>query len=120
MIEFLPESEGAVVGLRVGGKLTDADYKNVLVPRLESLIAEHGAVRLLCVMDESFEGWDLQAAWDDASLGLRHRGDFEKLAIVGGPGWVATGAKLAAFLVKGEIRIFPADQLAAAWEWLRA
>lgn len=119
MINFMPESSGSIVGVRAGGKLTAADYKGALIPRLESLFNQHGTLKVLFYMDESFDGWDLEAAWDDASLGLRHRTDFEKIAVVGGPAWVEWCIKLAGFLMKGEIRTFGRDQLKAAWEWIR-
>lgn len=120
MIEFMKESSGNILGVRAGGKLTDTDYKRVLIPRFESMFDQHGKLRVLFFMDETFEGWDLQAAWDDASIGLRHRTDFEKIAVVGGPAWVEWCIKLSWFLMKGEIRTFRRDQLAAAWEWVRA
>lgn len=120
MIEFMPESIGSAIGIRAGGKLTDADYKRDLIPRLDTLFNKHGKLRVLFFMDETFNGWDLEAAWDDASLGLRHRADFEKIAVVGGPAWVEWCIKFAGFLMKGEIRTFGRDQLTAAWEWIRA
>lgn len=120
MIEFMSESSSSVVGIRATGKLTDADYKHSLIPKLESLFSEHGKLNVLFYMDKSFEGWDLDAAWDDASYGLRHRADFEKLAVVGGPAWVEWCIKLSGFLMKGEIRIFSADQLKSAWIWLKS
>jgi len=119
MIEFLPESGGHVLGIRVSGKLTDADYKQTLIPKLESLFHQHGRLDVLFYMDEGFEGWDLGAAWDDASYGLKHRADFGRLALVGGPRWVEWCIKLAGFLMKGEIRIFPGDRLQEAWSWIR-
>lgn len=119
MIEFMPESSGNILGVKASGKLTDADYKHVLIPKFESLFKQHGKLNVLFYMDEAFEGWDLEAAWDDASYGLRHRADFNKLAVVGGPAWVEWCIKLSGFLMKGEIKVFPADQLESAWKWLK-
>jgi hypothetical protein len=118
MIEFLPESTGNVVGILASGRLTDADYKQVLIPRLEAVFAEHGKLKLLVHMAPSFEGWDLSAAWEDVTYGLRHRADFEKVAIVGGPTWVALSVQLGGFLMKGEIKIFPAGDLDSSWAWV--
>lgn len=120
MIEFMPESKANLVGIRAGGTLTDADYKAVLIPRLEALFEAHGVLDLLILFDESFKGWNLEAAWDDVSLGLRHRADFRKMALVGGPRWVELTMKLSAFLMTGEVRMFPADRLDEAWKWVRA
>jgi len=119
MIEFMSESDRNIVGIRASGRLTDADYKRDLTPRLESLFNQFGQLSILLFLEDSFEGWDLQAAWDDASLGIRHRADFDKIAVVGAPAWVEWCIRLAGFLMKGEIRTFRSDQLIAAWKWIR-
>jgi stage II sporulation SpoAA-like protein len=71
-------------------------------------------------MDERFAGWDLSSAWDDAAFGLKNRADFEKIAVVGGPNWVAWCIRFTAFLIAGEFRTYPADGLQDAWEWVKA
>ena len=38
MIKVLPESKENILVLRAVTKLTDQDYKNVLIPRSESII----------------------------------------------------------------------------------
>ena len=118
MIEFMDESTGKFVGIRIGGTLTDADYKDVLIPRLEDLFDRHGKLDCLLYLDDSFHGWEAGAAWDDMSFGMRHRADFEKLAVVGGPGWVRQGLNAFAFLMKGEVRTYPAEDIEKAWEWV--
>ena len=50
MIKVLPESKGNILVFRAVAKLTDQDYKDVLIPRLESIIREHGKARLLLDM----------------------------------------------------------------------
>lgn len=119
MFEIMPESSNNVVGVKASGKLTDIDYKQDLIPKLEGFFSRYGKLDVLFYMDEAFEGWDLEAAWDDASYGLKHRADFGKLAIVGGPAWVGLCIKLSGFLMKGEIRLFSGDALAHAWSWIK-
>jgi hypothetical protein len=118
MIEFMDESTGKFVGIRATGRLTDEDYKDVLIPRLEALFDEHGKLDVLIHLDDGFSGWEAHAAWDDASFGMKHRADFEKLAVVGGPEWVSRGLNAFSFLMKGEFRHYPADKLESAWEWI--
>ena len=119
MIEIMTESAGPVVGIHASGKLADRDYREVLIPALESRFGKHGKLRLLFFMDAGFEGWDLGAAWDDAVFGFRHLADFDRLAVVGGPEWVRVAARLSALLMKGEVRTFDADALDEAWAWVR-
>jgi len=87
---------------------------------LEERFTEHGKLRVLFHADPGFQGWDLKAAWDDTAFGFAHVADFERLALVGAPDWVVWCVKLSAFLFKGEVRVFPADDLDAAWDWVRA
>ncbi|MEM5492782.1 STAS/SEC14 domain-containing protein [Hoeflea sp. AS16] len=119
MIEFMSESSGNTLGIHASGKLTKTDYETILIPKLAELFKAHGQLNIVFYMDETFQGWDLEAAWDDASYGLMHRADFGKLAVVGGPAWVDRSIRLIGFLIKGEIRVFGSDQLAQAWQWIR-
>jgi hypothetical protein len=38
MIEFLQEGSGDIVGIRATGKLSEADYRDVLAPRIQLLL----------------------------------------------------------------------------------
>jgi hypothetical protein len=120
MIEFMSESSGNTIGIRASGKLTKADYETVLIPQLTELFKAHGQLNIVFLMGDEFEGWDLEAAWDDASYGLVHRADFGKLAVVGGPAWVNWCIKLSGFLMKGEIKVFDPGHLDQAWQWVRS
>ncbi|TCP39978.1 STAS/SEC14 domain-containing protein [Rhodovulum marinum] len=119
MIEMMDRSEGNRVAIHVTGRLHQADY-DALLPKLEELFRRHGKLRVLFYADAGFEGWDLQAAWADASLGFGHMADFDRLALVGAPDWVVWCVRLSAFLFKGEVRIFTGAELETAWDWLCA
>ena len=120
MIEVLPQSHDGMVGVRASGVLTDADYKQTLIPLLEKTIAGHGRARLLVEFADTFAGLEMAAAWDDAAFGFAHRADFDKLAMIGGPQWVVWSAKLFAPFIAGETKIFPAGQSQQAWAWIDA
>jgi hypothetical protein len=118
MIKVLPGSEGNILVLKALDKLTDQDYKEVLIPRLESIIREHGKARLLLDMGDEFHGWETAALWDDARFGLTHRNDFDTMGVVGGPRWVEWGLKLAAMAISGEIRNFSLSEREEAMNWI--
>ncbi len=120
MITVLPESTGNTLVLRAVGKLTDQDYKDVLIPRLDSIIREHGTAQFLLDMGDDFQGWETEALWDDARFGLAHRNDFTKMGVIGGPRWVEWALKLGSVLIRGEIRSFSPGERAAAMEWIQA
>ncbi len=118
MITILPESRGNVLAVKANGKLTVRDYEDVFIPKLEELIREHGKVRALLYLAEDFDGWEMGAMWDDARVGLKHRKDFEKMAVVGGPGWVQKVVRAVAPLMSGEVKTFAADELEEALHWI--
>ncbi|MEW5856587.1 MAG: STAS/SEC14 domain-containing protein [Cyanobacteriota bacterium] len=121
MFQILPESEGNIIGLRAVGKLTDRDYREVLIPTLKELMnRDHGKIRLLCLMDEEFASVEAGAMWDDAKFFLLHKNDFEKMAIVGGPKWIELIMRLFAPLMKGDVKTFSVNQLREAWDWIRS
>ena len=95
MITVLPKSKDDILVLTALGNLTDVDYKDVLIPRLESIICEQGKARLLLDLGDQFHGWEAAALWDDAHFRLTHRNDFEKVGVIGRPKWVEWGLKIA-------------------------
>ncbi len=117
-IKALPESKGNILILSVSGKLTDEDYKDVLIPRLESIIREHGKARLLLDMGDKFHGWEPKALWDDAYFGLKHRNDFEKMGVIGAPKWFEWGLKVASLMISGEIKSFYPSERKRAFLWI--
>lgn len=120
MIEVQPESQGNILILKATEKLTDQDYRGVLIPRLEAIIRRHGKARVLLDVSEDFQGWEPSAMWDDARFGVAHRGDFEKMGVIGGPRWIEWGLRLAALFVSGETRCFSPGERGQALTWIRS
>jgi len=99
MIEVEPLAEN-VVRVTAHGMLTRADYREVLTSRLEDLTERHGQLKVLFLLDEDFEGRDLDAAWDNTTFDFRHRGDFATIAVVGAQKWEEWCVRLASLLTK--------------------
>jgi hypothetical protein len=120
MIEVLPDSQEDVLIVKATGKLTDKDYKEVLIPRLESIFHEHGKARFLVELDDEFRGWEAAAAWDDLRFGLAHRRDFAKMGVVGRSQWIRPVLKLTGWLMCGDIESFFPSECGRALEWIKA
>lgn len=118
MLEIMPESGGNLLVLRASARLTAPDYEQLFIPVLEKVLEHHGTARVLLYLDEDFRGWEAQALWDDAAFGLRHRRDFEKIAVVGAPSWLEWGVRLGNALLEGEARTFGGDELSEALAWV--
>ena len=118
MIEVLPQSNGNLLVVKATGKLTNQDYKEVLIPHLESIVHEYGRARFIMDLSTDFHGWHVAAMWDDVRFGVAHRNSFEKMAVVGGPKCVEWGTKLAKLIMNGEIKCYPANAYDEAYEWV--
>ncbi len=115
MHKIIPE-EGNLVRVEASGKLTQADYDD-LIPSFERVIARHGSMRLLFVM-ENFHGWDVGAAWDDFRFGTTHASKVERVAMVGEKTWQKWMAKLGAYFVPTAVRYFDSSELPIAEQWV--
>ena len=117
MIEFLPESKGKLLVAKATQKLTVKDYEESFIPALDKLIEKYKKIRIVFYLAEDFRGWELGAAWDDAKVGIKHRHDMERIAVVGGPKWVEWSSRIAAHLIKCEVKTYKADELNEAVKW---
>ncbi|QSX29297.1 SpoIIAA family protein [Shewanella cyperi] len=103
------------VVMKVVGKLTHEDYEQ-MVPVLETAIAGVKDPALYVIMDATeLEGWEPRALWDDLKLGLRHGRHFEKIAIVGEPGWQEWLARIGNWFTAGEVKFFVDYQDGVDW-----
>jgi hypothetical protein len=121
MIEKLPESSGNILGFRIWGKLSEADYTELLVPEMERAMKEYPKIRVVWVMEE-FAGWTVGGAWEDFLLGLKFSA-VEKMAAVideSWDDWMTPLFKAFTTLTRTELRFFKKERLAEAWEWIRA
>ena len=114
MLTLLERSFGNVLGIKASGKLTHADYQQ-LVPRLEELIQKHRKVRVLFELEDC-RGWEVGAAWDDLKFGLKHGSDVERCAVVGEKKWQEWMTKLSRPFF--DVRYFDRGELEKAWQWV--
>ena len=94
------------VKMKIIGKLTHDDYE-MITPMLENALngVEHPNISLLIDATE-FEGWSLQAVWDDLKLGLKHNKDFHKIALIGNKSWQEYGVKISNWFSVGSMEYF--------------
>ena len=102
----------------VSDKLTREDYAR-FVPEIESMISEHGRIRILFDMRD-FHGWSAGALWEDAKFDLKHFRDIELLAIVGEKRWQKGMATFCKPFTTAAIRYFDREHLDQAEAWLES
>jgi hypothetical protein len=117
MITIRPETEGNILVIEASDKLTAKDYEEVFIPKLDQLIHEFKKIRIVFYLNDSFDGWEIGAMWDDAKFGLKHRNDFERIAMVGGSKWLTWFSKFSSHFISGEFRSFDHHSLQDAISW---
>lgn len=115
MYKLMNQSSEKVIGIKVSEKLTEKDFET-LIPLLEETIRKQGKIRLLWDMD-NFEGWNLDALWQDLKFDTEYKDNIERLALVGDKQWekwISQPTKL--FF---EAKYFDRDRATEAWNWVR-
>lgn len=115
MLTILENPGRDVLSVKASGRLTHADYQQ-FIPNVEGLLEERGRVRVLFELQDC-QGWTLRAAWDDLKFGLKHRGDFERCAVVGDKKWQKWLTILSRPFVKA--KYFDKVALDKAWQWVQ-
>ena len=117
MIRILQETEGELLATRAVGKLTEQDY-NILIPILEEKVKKYGEIKWYFEMDD-FEGWEGKALWSDLKFDIRHRNDFEKIAMVGEDRWEKLMTDAMKPFTKADIKYFDVADRERAKEWIK-
>ena len=107
-----------IIEVVASDKLELADYEE-FGSSVESLIEEHGKVRILLRL-VGFEGWTAGALWEDIKFDVKHFNDIERLAIVGDKTWEKGMAKFCEPFTTASINFYTPDELDQAERWLRA
>jgi SpoIIAA-like len=118
MLEMLDGLPDQVLGFAAKGEVTAEDYRQLLVPAVESKLGTHRKLRLLYILGADFSGFTGAAAWEDAKVGMRHFTSFERIAVVSDIDWVRHMVKAFGFVVPGEVRVYDVDAADEARSWV--
>ena len=121
MVTVIAASAPGTLAFVISGRLTRADYEEVLLPPVRDKISRGEHIRVLAVI-EDFHGLepgpllaDLKGAM---SLGSGQRSLASYFAVMTDAEWVRRGISLFGWMVPGEIRVFTTARRADAETWL--
>ena len=121
MVERMTDMPPGTLGFRVTGDVRREDYDAVLVPELRAAMEAGDGLRTLYLI-EGLDDLEAGALWADTKLGVdmgvRHRGDWERSAIVTDISWMVHAMKVFGWMVPGETRVYPVAELDAAKAWV--
>lgn len=118
MIEVKQTGRDDLLEVRISAPVTDADYRDVLIPAMDEAIARADNVRLLAVLDAGVSDFTLGAMWDDARMGLKHWRGFDRIALVTGSTGLARTARVFSVFMPCPVATFGPHDVDAARRWL--
>jgi SpoIIAA-like len=116
VIKVIEDMPVGTIGLEASGKVTDDDYRDVLVPTVKAAL-EKGKVRLLYVLPEGFS-YSPGAVWADSKLWFKDLKSWERVAIVSDADWLENAVEAFGWMMPGEIKVFESDEVRDAKAWL--
>ncbi len=116
MIELIDGLPRHVVGIRVTGRVSKAEFREVLAPAIAGSLRWRRSIRLYYELGSRFPG----SGWDDLDLGFENASRCERIAIVTDIAWVRLTVKAIRFLIPGEIRVFDTTAADDARAWITA
>ena len=116
MFEIRDDPENGIVRIAFVGEILPADYE-VSAPALRKIIETRKPVRLL--MDWTlFSGWSQETESQAFLFRIGHRGDIERIAILGENKWRSATAELET-IMNAEVRLYGTRREDEAVQWLR-
>jgi len=120
MIERMDGMPAGTIGLRASGKLSRADYVDVLEPALREGV-KSGELRLVFLLTD-FHGLEPGAWPEDVKTGLRawvrDHSAWKRFALVTDVEWVAKAMRAFAWLAPGEVKVIEPTEIEAAKAWV--
>jgi hypothetical protein len=121
VVTVIPASGPGTLAFVISGRLTSADYREVLLPPIRETIARGEEIRVLAIIDD-FRGLEPGGLLEEfkaaARLGTGQRSLASYFAVVTDADWIGRAISLFGWLVPGEIRVFTSARRADAETWL--
>lgn len=118
MIDRIENLPSGTLGFAFHGQIQGDDVDQVLVPAIDEAIGQFDHIKLMLCFGDDFEGYTLEAAWDDTSLGLRQWSGFERMAVLTDLAWLRQGVRGLAVLLPCPVRLFAHADVDGARRWL--
>jgi hypothetical protein len=121
LVRVIPASRPGMLAFVISGRLTRADYHEVLLPPVHATITRGEQLRMLAVI-EDFHGLEPGALLGDLKAAMRLGSGQRTLAsffaVVTDVDWIRRGISVFGWMVPGEIRLFTSARRTDAETWL--
>ena len=106
------------VGFKAVGRIQESDYIKVLFPLFEEARESGEKLNMLIVFGPEFDGYTMNAMWEDSKFGLRYMRTIEKCAVVTDLVWMRRLALFFGSMIPMRVKVFNNGQFETAKAWL--
>ncbi len=118
MIHIL-DSPDNVVAFRAIGEITKEDYKTVIEPAIDKLVRHIDKINFLFLIDTEIENFTAAAWMQDALIGLKNLGKWNRSAIVTDSEKAISFTDKFSYMVPGEFRGYKKEAFNEALNWVQ-
>ena len=117
MIEFLPETGGNLIAVKMSNTITEEDFDRYF-SEADAMINQERIERILFDW-EHLMGWAPGARTAGTWFGMHHRGTIGRVAIIAGDRWADEVLRISDIFKAATVRQFTPQERVAAMAWLR-
>jgi len=117
MIQII-ESPDNIAAFRAVGEVTAQDYKTVIAPAVKALIEKIDEINFLFLIDTDLENFTAASWLEDALIGLRNLGKWNRAAIVTDSERAISFTNGFSYIVPGEFRGYKKERFEEALNWV--
>ncbi len=118
MLQFINDLPEDIVGIHAIGEVTKEDIDEVLIPRIDGLVARQDKIKYILILETDIQQFTAGALWDDFKLGIKNFTKWNKIAVVTDQKSVEWFTDAFRFLIPGKSKGFALNQLDEAVRWI--
>ncbi|MEO6176734.1 MAG: STAS/SEC14 domain-containing protein [Flavobacterium circumlabens] len=107
-----------IVAFRALAAVTKEDFQTVVVPAVKKLINHTNEINFLMVLDTDIQNFTAGAWLEDAMLGIKNLGKWNRAAIVSDSEEIIAFTNGFSYIVPGEFRGFKKEAFNKALNWV--
>ena len=115
-IQFHAENGGKILVTQATGMVSKADYKS-FIAEFERLLKKQGKLRILVDITD-FHGLTSDGVLEDIKLYVKHKGDIERIAVIGDKRWEQVLTNLGKPFMPAQMQYFDLADANKAKKWL--
>ncbi len=118
MIHLINDLPNNIVGFKASGDVTEADFKETVLPNVQKLIDKTDSLNYLLVLDTSIKNFTIAAWWQDTILRIKYLTKWKRAAIVSDVNAIRVFTDIFSVVIPGEFRGFKHEDLQDAINWV--